>query len=269
MRWVDKDDIEESLTQAWRDKAERAKQKLIDAQDDAERKKILNSEASSSVWRDYYALLPDSLKKKCWYCEAEDIRSDMPVDHFRPKNRVEEDQGHYGYWWLAFDWENYRCVCTYCNSRRNCEETQGGKACRFPLKNPESRAQTPDDQQRLKAEKPDFLDPFNPDDEKLLWFDPDGLPTPKPGASEGQIDKVVNSVDMFHLHEARITRARNEIRIQVEREIQKIKDGEGVHNAKIALRRMVKGTKKLSRAAIVYLRAHRELPEVKEILQLD
>ncbi|MBY7701271.1 HNH endonuclease [Vibrio harveyi] len=269
MRWVCKDDIEECLSQAWREKAAQARADLIAAPDAQARKQVLRRVASSNVWREFYDLLPDNLKKKCWYCEADDIRSDMPVDHFRPKNKVEEECEHDGYWWLAFDWENYRCACTFCNSRRNFEETQGGKACRFPLENPESRAFTPQDVECLRAELPDFLDPFNPDDEKLLWFDNDGLPEPKPGADENQVRKVGNSIDIFHLHETRIVRARNKIRIEIDKHVKKIRDNDGALDAKRTLKRMVRDTEKLSRAAVVYLRAHRDLPEVKEILRLD
>lgn len=269
MRWICKDDIQECLTQAWRNKAAQAKVKLDAAPDQETRKAILKSVASSEVWRTFYDLLPEALKKKCWYCEAEEIRSDVPVDHFRPKNRVEEEREHNGYWWLAYDWENYRCACTFCNSRRNFEETEGGKACRFPLENPDSRAFTPADTAQLLGERPSFLDPFNSDDEKLLWFDNDGLPMPRPGASKEQSQKVENSIDIFHLHEARIVRARNKVRVEVEQQVKKIRENNDVQSAKNTLKRMVRDTEKLSRAAVIYLRAHRELPEVKEILNLD
>jgi uncharacterized protein (TIGR02646 family) len=269
MRWVCKDEIEECLNEAWRKRAANARDELIDAPDLASRKTILKKVKSSDVWRDFYKLLPEQFRKKCWYCEAEDIRSDMPVDHFRPKNEVKEECKHDGYWWLAFDWSNYRCACTFCNSRRNFEETQGGKACRFPLENPESRAFSPDDGIKLHDERPYFLDPFNPDDEKLLWFDNDGLPEAKPKATVDEESKVNNSIDIFHLHETRIVRARNKIRIEIEKQIIKIKKKDDVQGAKMKLKRMVKDTEKLSRAAVIYLRAHRELPEVKEILSLD
>jgi len=269
MRWICKDEIEECLTQAWRDMADQAKSDLLAASDQEERKAILKRAASSKVWRAFYDLLPESYKRKCWYCEAEEVRSDIPVDHFRPKNKVEDDGNHDGYWWLAFDWENYRCACTFCNSRRVFDETEGGKACRFPLENPEERAFTPDEEVKLLNEQPYFLDPFNPDDEKLLWFDNDGLPEAKPAATEKQKKKVENSIEIFHLHEARITRARNRIRIEVDQQIKKIKNNDDVPAAKAKLRRMVRDTEKLSRAAVVYLRAHRELPEVKDILNLD
>lgn len=269
MRWICKDEIEECLTQAWKDMADQANAELIAAPDEEARKAILKRVASSNIWREFYRLLPEPLKRKCWYCEAEEIRSDMPVDHFRPKNKVEDDKQHDGYWWLAFDWQNYRCACTFCNSRRVFDDTEGGKACRFPLENPDERAFTPADQNKLNNERPYFLDPFNPDDEKLLWFDNDGLPLAKSSATVEQQTKVQNSIEIFHLHESRIVRARNIVRLEVERQVRKIKTNDNVQEAKTKLRRMVRDTEKLSRAAVVYLRAHRELPEVKDILNLD
>ncbi|UZJ60892.1 HNH endonuclease [Pseudomonas sp. KU26590] len=269
MRWICKEDIQECLTELWRNTAAEALQKLQEAESVDKRKEILKKTSSTDIWRDFYASLPENLKKKCWYCEAEDIRADMPVDHFRPKNKVENDKEHDGYWWLAFNWENYRCACTFCNSRRNFELTQGGKACKFPLVNPEKRAYSPE--QPWQEEQPDFLDPFDPDDWKLLWFDGDGRPEAKPEANLEEQRKVSNSIDIFHLHETRINRARNRIRIEIEKQIKTIKYGapNEVLQAKLTLRAMTRETTKLSRAAIVYLRQHRELVAVKQILDLD
>lgn len=269
MRWVCKEDIEACLTQAWRDKASAALDELNAAANTTARKKILRKAASSSVWRDFYELLPDDLRKKCWYCEAEEIRNDTPVDHFRPKNKVDGVAAHDGYWWLAFDWSNYRCACEFCNTRRVFECTSGGKACKFPLVDPGQRAFKPAD--NLEMEVPDLLDPFDPDDEKLLWFDNDGVPMPKPEATPAQIQKVTNSIDIFHLDEGRIARARNEKRLEVNRQVRRLYsvDPAEVTAAKNQLRRMVRPTERLSRSAIVYLRQHRELDEVKEILALD
>lgn len=273
MRWICKDDIEECLTDAWRKSAEKAIQGINAATTSQERKKILERKASTKVWRDFYNLLPDKLKRKCWYCEAEEIRSDTPVDHFRPKNKVEEEQNHEGYWWLAFDWDNYRCACTYCNSRRTFKDSEGGKACYFPLVNPSKRAFLSTD--NIHQEQPDLLDPFDPDDWKLLWFDNDGKPEPIPNADSDQQRKVINSVNIFHLQETKITRKRNNIRIAVEKAVVKLKkaevDGNAIlsNEAKSTLRKMVRDTEMLSRAAIVYLRPYRDLPAVKAILELD
>jgi uncharacterized protein (TIGR02646 family) len=269
MRWICKDDVEAELKAAWRQRAAEALALISAATSQDKRKEILKKTSSAKIWRDYYDLLPANLKKKCWYCEAEEIRSDVPVDHFRPKGEVEDDNTHEGYWWLAFDWENYRCACTFCNSRRNFEETEGGKACKFPLVDPGARAYSPAED--LALEVPDFLDPFEPDDEKLLWFDDDGCPEPKPESTDCEARKVKNSIDIFHLNETKIVRKRNSIRIQVERYVETLRKGNAgeVRTAKSKLKKMVRDTEMLSRAAIVYLRPHRALPAVKEILDLD
>lgn len=269
MRWICKDDIEVELNAAWRKRASDALASVSAAPSQADRKEILEKASSAKIWRDYYKLLPNVLKKKCWYCEAEKIRSDTPVDHFRPKGKVEDDNDHDGYWWLAFDWKNYRCACEFCNSRRNFEKTKGGKACKFPLVDPTTRAYSVTDV--LAREIPDILDPFEQDDEKLLWFDGDGRPEPKPNSTNNEIRKVKNSIDIFHLHETKIVRKRNDIRIKVDQHVEKLRNGNvgEVRTAKSDLKKMVRDTEILSRAAIVYLRPHRALPAVKEILNLD
>lgn len=273
MRWICKGDVEESLTEDWRKEAEAALKTLCAAKTSDERKKILKRKSSSDVWRDYYALLPENLKKKCWYCEAEEIRSDMPVDHFRPKNKVYEADDHDGYWWLAFDWENYRCACTYCNSYRISDETQGGKQDKFPLFPDCVRAECPEDD--VKQEHPALLDPFEPDDHKLLWFDADGKPEPSVRCSADDSQKVKNSISIFHLHEKKITRQRNRLRLEIEGEVRELREAvqEGANGRvaalKAKLRKRVRDTEMLSRAAVVYLSNHRDMPEVQDILNLD
>ncbi|MDQ0124392.1 uncharacterized protein (TIGR02646 family) [Pseudomonas lini] len=272
MRWICKDDIEERLTERWRLAASNARATLDIAVTNEEKKAVLKLSSSSKVWRDFYELLPEHLKKKCWYCESEEIRSDMPVDHFRPKGKIEGEQGHNGYWWLSFDWKNYRCACTFCNSLRNFEESTGGKGCKFPLINPSNRAFIPGAE---VLEEPNFLDPLDPEDWKLLWFDNDGKPMLNPSSELANNEKVQNTIDIFHLHESKIVRKRNQVRLNIEKHINKLKkalterDSESIQEAKISLRKMVRDTEMLSRAAIVFMRQHRDLPEIKEILQID
>lgn len=95
--------------------------------------------------------------------------------------------------------------------------------------------------------------------------DPDGKPTYNPLATTEQQTKVQNSIEIFHLDQIKIVRARNKIRLEVERQVSKIKNNEDAQAAKAKLRRMVRDTEMLSRAAIVYLRMHRDIPEVKNI----
>lgn len=59
-------------------------------------------------------------KKKCGYCE---ITYDAPgarnIDHYRPKGKVNECDGHGGYWWLAATWSNLIPSCLACNQTRS------------------------------------------------------------------------------------------------------------------------------------------------------
>ena len=54
--------------------------------------------------------LLEQFHNKCWYTEAQDAVSSFHVDHFRPKTRALDLEGNAceGYWWLAFEWTNYR-----------------------------------------------------------------------------------------------------------------------------------------------------------------
>lgn len=136
--------------------------------------------SQSDIWSRLKPKLEALSDRKCWYCEAREIRSDRAVDHYRPKNNVRDsDPPHQGYWWLAFDPLNYRLCCTYCNSRRKDRETGavGGKGDYFPLE---------DEARRLLPESRDFhnegallIDPCKPGDVALLWFTDDGRVTPK------------------------------------------------------------------------------------------
>lgn len=266
MRWICKEIIEESINAEWRQSAADALVKLNAKVSLDDKKAYLRSKAATDIWRSFYNRLPEGFTKKCWYCEAEEIRSDMPVDHFRPKGKVEESVHHDGYWWLAFDWENYRCACTFCNSKRNLEETQGGKGCHFPIFNEGSRATSSAD--NYNDEQPAILDPCDPDDDRLIWFDSDGVPEPINGANNEQTQKVNNSTKIFHLHETKICRKRNKIRLDVKRYVDDLSsaDNQTVLSAKNSLRRMISETEMLSRAAFVYLSQHRQIDEVERIL---
>src|SRR5205823_9338448 len=88
------------------------------------------------IWAELKPYLALLSHEKCWYCESIQESSDMHVDHFRPEGRIADEGSHGpGYWWLAFDWHNFRLSCTYCNTLRSEGDRapSGGKADRFPL----------------------------------------------------------------------------------------------------------------------------------------
>lgn len=95
----------------------------------------LKIKAREDLWRELSPTLSLLGQSKCWYSESRNATSDKNIDHFRPKGRVEEDPAHEGYWWLAFNWQNYRYASQWCNQRRNdkVNKTSGGKGDHFPL----------------------------------------------------------------------------------------------------------------------------------------
>ncbi|MEP9357110.1 hypothetical protein ABLE93_26775 [Xanthobacter sp. KR7-65] len=199
MRWIDQERIE--LPEGWLDKAAAAAKEMDE--------KGLKPDDFSDVWRclkDRFALLSD---KRCWICEAPSARSDNAIDHFRPKNRVSEaTKEPSGYRWLAFDYKNFRYICTFCNSRR-CDVvggTAGGKADHFPLRDEGKRAyQAVDD---LDHEEPMLLDPCDHSDWKLLGCSLEsGHPVPATNDPQEQ-ERVAVSIDLYHLQQDALKKMR-------------------------------------------------------------
>lgn len=96
----------------WVDDAEKATAALRAAANENDRKAIIDK--NEGLWRDdrIRNWLLEQFANKCWYTEAYESVSAIHVDHYRPKGRAKDLGGNEceGYWWLAFDWENYR-IC--------------------------------------------------------------------------------------------------------------------------------------------------------------
>lgn len=111
---------------------------------------------------------------KCAYCESKYIGTQkMDVEHYRPKGKVNESQGHPGYWWLALEWENLLPSCTDCNRRRGQKSytlqadgtavfiddpENSGKECAFPVSGTYRAQGSQDD---LNQETPLLINPCN------------------------------------------------------------------------------------------------------------
>ena len=209
MRFVDLTKLE--LPPGWEERAQRALQEVSDLDDDNRASVISRRKAIWTVLRPELGKLSD---KKCWYCEVKvkPERSDVPIDHFRPKNRVNKKdcEGHPGYWWLAFDWKNFRYSCTHCNSSHHDTTTDmtGGKADRFPLRDEAKRCRTPAD--LLSEEQPVLLDPTVITDPGLLWFDDDGSAHPKylKSTAPWPYRRARESIDIYHLNHSNLKEAR-------------------------------------------------------------
>ena len=127
--------------------------------------------------------------QKCWYCETKSTRAPFDVDHFRPKLGVTVDGvcliEHPGYYWLAYEWSNFRLSCQRCNRPEKDEiEVTRGKANEFPIQDEASRCSTPAGP--IAAESPRLLDPCVQADCALLAHGIDG--EVKPAAVSGTWD---------------------------------------------------------------------------------
>jgi uncharacterized protein (TIGR02646 family) len=98
---------------------------------------------------------------KCCYCERKRTRKrEMDVEHYRPKARVTDELSHKGYWWLAYDWNNYLWSCKSCN--------EGYKINQFPLLSGGIRAENEEDE--LELEKPCLINPRFEEPNKYLAY---------------------------------------------------------------------------------------------------
>ena len=109
----------------------------------------------SDLWGELKDYLLRCFEGKCAYCEARiETVSHGEVEHYRPKAKVEEDENHPGYYWLAYEEENYFPACSKCNGAR-------AKMNHFPIEEGSPRARTPED--RIDLEIPLLLNPYRDD----------------------------------------------------------------------------------------------------------
>ena len=290
MRFIIQDDVFEHLPPDWDEVVAKAEtyvaakiakaKEIADGQGkDPEEVKAICSRirhkainAKAAVWRAAEFALRKASHDKCWYCESKEDRSDKPVDHFRPKNSVIEDPGHPGYYWLAFNWRNYRYSCTYCNSKRRDLEggTSGGKHDHFPIIPPPNHSRCEAD----PADHPELLDPVDDEDTKLLTFLPNGFPHPADEQEETK-RRVERSVTLYHLHQSALVRKRKMIAAALDEHVSKAEeavaatDEDNYRYHKKEIIKTVRARAQFSAAARVYLQAHRSKPWVEEILQRD
>lgn len=157
----------------WLDDACSLTAQLAHLEEDGEteqRNKLI--EANGSHWTKLKPWLQALSFGKCWFSEAKEIFSDYHVEHFRPKKVAQALAGktRNGYWWLSFDYKNYRLCGSVGNSK---------KGEWFPLKNDDAYATyaTPD----VTSEFPYFIDPIQKEDVKLVAVDESGEIVLAPG----------------------------------------------------------------------------------------
>lgn len=129
---------------------------------------------------------------KCWFSDVRDLFSHYDVEHFRPKKQAKALDGSErdGYWWLAFDYMNFR-LCGNVGNRK-----KGGW---FPLQ--QGSLLSTYAAQCEESESCIFLDPIDENDVSLIAFDEEGKVIPAPGASVWQKQRVEETVKRLKLNE--------------------------------------------------------------------
>ena len=185
----------------------------------ADRSAFVNSNANRNAsWAhpEVLTALRAVAGNKCWYSEVQLDGQDPNVDHFRPKGQVREVDADLqntgnesgGYWWLAFEFSNYRLAAMHSNQRRVDLDTDGGKWDYFPIRGNRAAEGTPwgEIMEDILA-----LDPCSSTDVALLWFDPDGNPCVsdwKRKPNLGDVARVKATIWLYHLDKKEIGSSR-------------------------------------------------------------
>lgn len=199
------------------EEGEKLTQKLISLPPE-ERNKFIDEH--SDYWtrlKPYYSALSNG---KCWYTEAKNISSHYHMDHFRPKKKtvalkkdcsIKTTNNAESYWWLAFDWENYRFSSSIPNT---------SKGNYFPLMIGTVAAKTKAD---VSLEWPGLLDPTDATDVALITFGEDGKVYPACSDDIPDADRVRITTRVYNLDYVGLIDARKEIQQTCKRLIQEIK----------------------------------------------
>ena len=178
-------------------------------------------------WNTLQALMYNLSEGKCWYSEAPPGAGDYEIDHFRPKNRSKQYDGTplkpNGYWWLAYNWRNYRLAGGLVNKRRRdrlgADEEVKGKGDYFPLDIAGGSIICEPPNDNLNHELPILLDPTNLYDTSLISFDKNGEPIISAGLSDEDKFRAEKSIFFYHLDLEQLSQFRAIVWNQCEREL--------------------------------------------------
>jgi len=171
-------------------------------------------------WNRLQPIMREISHHKCWYSEAPIGNNDFEIDHFRPKSKSRQKNDYTdskskstthkanGYWWLAYEWSNFRLSGIHSNKLRRdrigeCEDVKGKGDC-FPLDLFYGRVAN--DEENTACEVPILLDPLSPVDVCLLTFD-NGIPVPATNDPQ-DIERVLQSIFYYHLDLDQLNRDR-------------------------------------------------------------
>ena len=191
MRYIDLSliDVADPDVVRWLQKATEKSIRLSELQTHDEKKSFFND---NNIWKDFKPILIRLYGEKCWYSECDLTGSFGDVDHFRPKGKSTDENNNIiledGYWWLAYDYQNYRLSCEKCNRLFG----KGGKRDKFPLM-PGTIPASPNSNNDI----PLLLDPCSLHDVQLIDCDESGEIIPL-SRNEYEIKRVTISKIIYN-----------------------------------------------------------------------
>ena len=226
MRLVKNSDLLGHVSEAWLAGAAKALGRL-EALSPNDRSAFINE--NWKIWSELKAAMAKLSQDKCWYSEIRIAVSELEIDHFRPKSRVTNSKiPHKGYWWLAFEWKNFRLAYSLINKRRRDprDENVQGKGCYFPLVDEDARV--PDTgPASTRGERPQLLDPCVASDVRLLDYAvEDGKVVERYKASQDNNRhlRAKVSIDLFHLNEGTLIRDRHDLHVAIRHSANRIEE---------------------------------------------
>jgi uncharacterized protein (TIGR02646 family) len=180
----------------------------------------------NTIWTDLKADLELLSFGKCWYSEAMEKVSYYHVDHFRPKKQCIDSNGSAtcGYWWLAYDWKNYRISGSVINT---------AKRDKFAVFR--NRAQDPT--ASIEDELIYLLDPVDRNDVALLTFNNNGEAMPlNPDETAWNHKRAKYTIEVLDLNNSKLRRARKIKWKEISQTIDTIKACEKQYNDQPSIR---------------------------------
>lgn len=229
MRHIKKSDLRARIKEDWLNAAAKGLNELKKKRTHVERSKFIARffRENAKLWTELKLCMAQPVPAKCWYSEVQSAVSELEIDHFRPKNSV-YGIDHEGYWWLAFEWENFRISSPLANKRRNDVRSNsvGGKGTYFPLLN-ENKRVAYGASASTKTEKPLLLDPFEASDVLLLDYDVEtGKTVEKYGAKKHKVNhaRAKKSIELYHLNNGVLIAQRAELAVALKGKAERVEE---------------------------------------------
>jgi len=188
----------------WKNEAERITKLILQSESLEKKHELINK--YQFHWRSHALIkwLSELSHDKCWYTETKFGGDYQEVEHFRPKKGTKNKDGsshptHPGYYWLAFELDNYRL----CKRRPNLK-----KSTYFPILDERNRSS--DENYDWRDELPLFLDPLDEEDFLLLSFNDDGRPVPQEKIEKQDVERVKFTIEKYDLDEEVLNKRRKE-----------------------------------------------------------